>query len=181
MADGPCWHPRHLGAAFLELGTDLALYPGCQAAPRQPGRVGPPSRYTPTLRWGNHIHWGPSPLGGDMKMGSLLLLGDLHTVGVQKGVQSSIRGTRVGQESQRAPGPPNTCHNRASRCIFRSGNASSRVWPEPLRGRRSGVPLCCVLELSPPGMPRADQSFLEEPWEPPCDWLWSPSAWVTGW
>lgn len=112
-----------------------------------------------------------------MKMGSLLLLGDLHTVGVQKGVQSSFRGTGVGQESQRAPGPPNTCHSRASHCIFRSGNASSRVWPEPLRGQRSGVPLCCVLELSPPGMPRADQSFLEEPWEPPCDWLWSPSAW----
>lgn len=31
--DGPCSHPRYLGAAFLELGADIAFYPGCQCGP----------------------------------------------------------------------------------------------------------------------------------------------------
>ena len=31
--DGPCSHRRYLGAAFLELGADVALYPGCQCGP----------------------------------------------------------------------------------------------------------------------------------------------------
>lgn len=146
-----CWARRGRGRA--------------EGAPRQPGRVGPPSYYTPTQVGESHP-LGTLPLGGDMKMGSLLLLGDLHTVGVQKGVQRVPSGEQGwGKKARGPPGPP-TPASRASHRIFRSGNAPE-FGQSLLRAKGQEFPKAVFWNSSPPGMPRADQSFLEEPWEPP--------------
>lgn len=62
---------------------------------------------------GDRPYWGPSPLGADMKTVSVAA-DDLHTVGVQKCVRSSLRRTGVRQESLRAPLPPTPAAGQAA-------------------------------------------------------------------